>query len=214
VSTWSVADIADALEEGLRCEDLRFREEQAVYGLDALDELRLHPIIERSLQDAGYGVHREVRYPADRRKWRESEGERCDFVITHDGRALRESERARTLFEPANCAELDEAFWLEIKAAWQYTIDGPNPRYAAQMLSVARGDVAKLSKDRDILHAGLGMIAFVESEEIGRHDLGVWYERYVARGLPVGYPSIRMAGLVNRLGNDVCAVALCPVNHL
>jgi len=211
---WSVADVADALEEGIRREETRLRIDQAVYGLDALDERHLHLIIAQGLREAGYGVHREVRYPADRRKWRESEGERCDFVITHDGRPLRESERARTLFDSPDCAELDEAFWLEVKAAWQHTIEGPNPRYTAQMLTVARGDVGKLSKDRDILHAGLAMIAFVESEDIARHDVRVWYERYIERGLPVGYPSLRMTSILNRLGNSVCAMAICPVSHL
>lgn len=214
MSIWSVADIADALEQGLRGEESRLRTEQAVYGLDALDERRLHPVFERGLREAGYGVHREIRYPADRRHRRESEGERCDFVMAHDGRPLRETERARTLFDSPASAELDEAFWLEIKVAWQYTMEGPNPRYAAQMLSIARGDVNKLSKDRGILHSGLGMVAFVETEDIARHDLRVWYERYVSRGLPVGYPCIRLVSILNRLGNSICAMALCPVNHL
>ena len=39
-------------------------------------------------QPWGLGVHREQRYPADRARRRESEGERCDFVLTPDGRPL------------------------------------------------------------------------------------------------------------------------------
>ena len=214
MSVWRVGDIADALEAALRIEEDRLRCEQAVYGLDALDERGLHPVIARGLREAGYGVHREVRYPADRRKWRESEGERCDFVLTQDGRPLREVERARTLFDSPDAAAVEEAWWLEIKVAWQYTTDGPNPRYAAQMLSVARADVGKLSKDQGILHAGLAMLAFVENDEIALHDLRVWYERNVSRGLPVGYPSTRLVPISNRVGNSVCAVAVCPVSHL
>ncbi len=214
MSGWSIADIADALASSLRDEDSRLRAEQAVYGLDALDEVRLHPVIARGLREAGYGVHREIRYPADRNRLRESEGERCDFVLTQDGRDLREPDRKRTLFDSPSAVDVEDAFWLEIKVAWQYVMEGPNPRYTAQMLTVARGDVAKLSKDRSILHAGLAMIAFVENEEIAHHDLRVWYERYVSRGFPVGYPSTRLPPISNRLGNGVAAIALCPINHL
>jgi len=211
---WSVADIADALEAGFAKENDRLAGEQAVYGLDALDEVALHPVIARAFAEAGYGVHREKRYPADRRKRRESEGERCDFVFTPDGRALAEPDRAGTLFDPADAAPLDEAFWLEVKVAWQFTIEGPNPRYSAQMLSVARRDVAKLAKDPQILHAGLCLIAFVQDEQIAKHDLAVWYERYVERGLPVGFPSRRLTPISNRIGNGVAAVAVSPVSHL
>lgn len=211
---WSVADVADALEAGFTREDARLREEQAVYGLDALDELDLHPVIARAFEGAAYGVFREQRYPADRRMTRESEGERCDFVLTPTGRELMEPDKPETLFDAPDSVPLEDAFWLEIKIAHQFTIAGPNPRYGAGMLSVARRDVRKLSKDRTILHAGLGMIAFVEDERIGRHDLNVWYERAIARGLPVGFPAVRSVEIQNRLGHGVCAIAIAPISHL
>ena len=81
---WSVADIADALEIGLTHKAEQLDKEQAVRGLDSLEELDLHPIIAAALLEAGYGVHREQRYPADQLKRKRSEGERCDFVLTQD----------------------------------------------------------------------------------------------------------------------------------
>ena len=80
---WSIADIADSLEAGLRADAAALDAEHAVYGLDARDELALHPLVASWLNHAGFGVHREQRYPADRpRTSRISEGERCDFVLT------------------------------------------------------------------------------------------------------------------------------------
>jgi hypothetical protein len=211
---WSVADIADALAEGIGRAEAERRAEQAVYGLDALDELRLHTVLDGALRKAGYGVQREVRYPSERGDERASVGERCDFVLTPEGRPLRECAGRATLFDRADSVELDEAFWLEIKVAWQHTTEGPNPRYAAQMLSVARHDVSKLSRDPGILHAGLAMLCFVESEPIARHDLLIWYQRYVDRGLPVWFPSIRTIPIVDRIGNARCAIAVCGIAHL
>lgn len=211
---WSVADIADALIDGLARAEARLTEEHAVYGLDALDELGLHPMIEQAFREAGFGVHREQRYPADRVLARFSEGQRCDFVLTPDRRGLREPDRPPTLFDPPDAVPLDEAFWLEIKTARQFTTDGPNPRYTTEMLSVSRADVSKLSRDRHILHAGLGLAAFVEDQRVADNDLKVWYERAVARGLPIGFPSMRLTPISNRLGNGLCAIAICPVNHL
>ena len=73
---YSYPDIADALEAGLVAAAQRLDDEQAVYGLDASNELELHPRLAEAIASAGYGVHREQRYPSDRKKRKESEGER------------------------------------------------------------------------------------------------------------------------------------------
>ena len=214
MSTWSPGDIADALEVGLLLHERALAEEHAVRGLDAHDEVGLHPIINAAFERAEYGVYREVRYPADRNKQRQSEGERCDIVLTPDSRELEQPDRGNTLFDSPNAVALEDAYWMEIKVAHQFTIEGPNPRYAASMLSIAKHDVTKLSKGRDILHAGLGLIAFMQDEEIARHDLQVWYESYVLKGLPVGFPSTRLLPIQDRIGNSICAISIAPVNHL
>lgn len=211
---WSLADIADALEVGVKQANSRLDAEHAVYGLDAQEEVELHPVVADALGMAGYGVHREQRYPADRKKRRDREGERCDFVLTPRGLPLRDSLSKATLFEPADAVELDDAFWLEMKVVAQYTIEGANRNYSSQLLSTVRQDVTKLSKDRGILHAGLLIMLFVRDMQVADHDLGIWQERCLNRGLPITAPSIRGVQIADRLGNSVCAMALYGVRHL
>ncbi|MCZ6834775.1 MAG: hypothetical protein O7G85_03280, partial [Planctomycetota bacterium] len=188
---WSVADLADAVEAGVKASNSQLDEEHAVYGLDARDEVELHPILAQAFTCADYGVHREHRYPADQKKRKESEGERCDLVLTPDGLPLASSERKATLFEPADAVPLDEAYWLEVKTVAQYTIEGPNPQYSSQLLSTIRQDVTKLSKDQGILHAGLLIMMFVHDERVAEHDLGIWQDQCLTRGLPIAAPSFR-----------------------
>jgi len=210
---WSVADIADALQAGLRRRLAQLDLEQSVTGLDALDEVALHPALAEMLSRGGYGVHREQRYPADRTKHRESEGRRCDFVLTPDRLPLREPDAKATLFDPPDAVDLDDAFWLEVKVVAQFTPGGPNRNYSSQLLSTVGQDVMKLSRDRGILHAGILIVLFVREAAVAEHDLGIWQDRCLQRGLPIGAPSVRMLSLTDRLGNGVCALALYPVNH-
>lgn len=213
---WSPADITDALETGLRDHASRLDLEQAVYGLDALDELGLHPILADCLQRAGYGVQREQRYPADCRRRLVSEGERCDFVLTPDHRALAPYDLVKheqTLFDPSDAVPADEAFWMEVKVVAQFTTEGPNRQYASQLLSNVRHDVSKLSKDRDILHAGLLIVLWTANERIARHDLEIWHQRCLDRALPVALPSVRVLPITDRIGNGVCAVGVARVSH-
>lgn len=211
---YSYADIADALEAGVATAARKLDDEQAVYGLDACDELDLHPRLARAIEAAGYGVHRERRYPSDRSKRRESEGERCDLVITDDGRALQSPEAAPTLFADPAAVALDDALWLEVKVVHQFQIEGANPGYASQLLSTVREDVRKLSKDEGILHAGVLIVMFVRDTEVADHDLKVWQQRCLERGLPIGASYRRHVPLRDRLGNGVCALSLTPVYHL
>jgi len=210
---WSIADLADAIEAGLVRENARLAAERAVYGLDAREEVQLHPLLAAALIDAGYGIAREQRYPADQALRRDSEGERCDLVITPDHRPLITGETRATLFEPADAIPFDEAFWLEVKTVAQHTIDGPNASYASQLLSTIRQDITKLAKDRGILHAGLLILMFVGDETVAAHDLGIWQDRCLKRGMPIAAPSRRNVPITDRMGNTVCAIALYPVRH-
>lgn len=100
---WSIAEIADALEAGLRAEAAALDAEHAVYGLDARDELTLHPCIAGWLAGGGFGVHREQRYPADRpRTTRISVGERCDFVLTPAFGSDRPGDESSGFADPAS----------------------------------------------------------------------------------------------------------------
>jgi hypothetical protein len=188
--------------------------ETAVTGLDGLDEVQLHPIVAQTLIDAGFGVHRERRYPADLEKRKLSEGERCDLVLTENNRPLRAEAAASTLFDDPNAVDDEDAFWLEMKVVAQFTEEGPNRNYSPQLLSTVGRDVVKLSKDRGILHAGLLIVLFVQNEAIAEHDLGVWQDRCLQRGLPIAAPSRRTFPITDRLGNRLCVLDLYPVRHV
>lgn len=81
---WLTSEIADVVVQGLRRRAEEDDVEQAVYGLDAEDELGLHPLIQVALRTCGWGVWPEQRYPSDWAKPKHSEGQRCDVVLTRD----------------------------------------------------------------------------------------------------------------------------------
>ena len=212
--SFSAAQIADAVEEGLRAEAARLDAEQAVRGIDALDELSLHPILARSLAAAGFGVHPEERFPADRVRLRRTEGERCDLVLTPPGRgALAAPERAPTLFDPADPLPLEEAFWLEVKSVSQFALQGANAGYASALLAAVREDAAKLALDPGINHAGLLVVLCCADERVAAHDLDVAVARALESGLPLGSPHRRAFPIADRHGNGVCAIGLVPVKN-
>ncbi len=210
---WSVADIADAVEAGLVGEAERLDAEHAVSGLDALEEVDLHPLLAAAFTRAGYGVHREQRYPADRKKTKRSEGERCDFVLTPNGRALASPDQTPTLFDPPDAIALEDAFWLEVKVIAQYTCDGPNHNYTSQFLAPAQRDIRKLFKDPHAHHSGLLIVLFSQDERVAEHDLATWLSRSLAHNLPVESPSLREFAITDRLGNALCALAIYPITH-
>ena len=209
---WSIAKLANVLEAGLLQEASRLEGEQAVYGLDARDELALQPQLAQVLQDAGYGVHREERYPAYRKRRRESEGERCDLVLTPGGRPLATPEKSRTLFDPIDAVALQDAFWMEVKVVAQFTTRGPNRRYSS-LFGAVRRDIAKLSKEPGISHAALLILLFAQDERIADHDLEVWRSQCRDKGHRLGAPALRGVSVGDRLGNALCKLALYPVYH-
>ena len=209
---WSVADIADALEIGLTHKAEQLDKEQAVRGLDSLEELDLHPIIAAALLEAGYGVHREQRYPADQLKRKRSEGERCDFVLTQDKLPLALASDEPTLFDPPDAIPLDEAYWLEVKVVYQHTENGPNHNYTSSLLTPSRRDVLKLSKDGGISHRGLLILLFSQDERVAEHDLAQWLHGALQHNLPISSPSLRDIAITDRLGNASCKIALYPLH--
>jgi hypothetical protein len=88
---WSLDDIADTIAETLRSRESVLRAEQAVHGLDSLQETALHPILATGLESGGWGVLREQPYPHEwkRKLSRSASGvlkprdrQRCDVVLT------------------------------------------------------------------------------------------------------------------------------------
>lgn len=205
---WSLAEIADALAMGLAQQSEADRRAQAVRGLDSLSELRMHAVMESILQSAGFGVHREQRYPVARGRRRRSEGERCDFVLTPPGRPLAEEEAATTLFAPPQSIEPAHAMWLEVKVVAQFTEEGANVAYASALQHPVRRDVVKLAREEQIRHAAVLLVLFTADQRTAIHDLGVWQTRCAERSLPVQAPYLRHVDIVDRLGNGCCTIAL------
>lgn len=210
---WHPADFADAIANGMAAQESALETEQAVTGLDALDEVALHPVIAKALADAGYGVHREQRYISHRSKRKGSAGRRCDLVITPEGRALQDPEASSTLFEDPHATPLHEAFWLEVKTVAQFTPAGPNRAWASELLSTVSQDVAKLAQDQHIYHAGLLIVLWTADLETAQHDLRVWEDRCLKRSLPIGMPAQRQVPIQDRLGNACGVFSLYPVHH-
>ncbi|HJO15440.1 MAG TPA: hypothetical protein QF800_00980 [Phycisphaerales bacterium] len=211
---WCVDDIADAIAVGLQDRVDADRAAQAVKGVDALDEVSLHPLLATSLESAGFGVHREQRYIEHRRRRSRAQGRRCDVVLTPDARPLQDPQAAATLFEDPEAVPLSEAFWLEVKTVSQFTEMGPNAAWSNELLGTVKQDVAKLAGDAGILHAGLLIVLWTADLETATHDLGIWQDRCLSRGLPIAAPSQRHFPIQNRLGNAFCVMHLYPVHHL
>jgi hypothetical protein len=210
---WSPADICEAIAAGLRRRARQDDQEQVVYGFDSFAELKLHPIVHQALRDAGYGVFPEQRYPGDWINPKQSEGFRCDVVITQDatGPGLRDPRLKGTLFDVLEAVDPEAAYWLEVKTVSQHTSDGPFRGYSKELLSPVADDVKKLWADGLIFHSGLLLILFTESREVAEHDLRAWFDRCLKRGYPVASPAARGFEIVNRIGNAWCEVAVFGV---
>ncbi|MEM7681120.1 MAG: hypothetical protein AAF288_04105 [Planctomycetota bacterium] len=211
---WSPADLADAVHQGLQeraqADDL----EQAVYSLDALDELGLHPLLTDALDAAGYGVHREQRYPGHAHKRKKSHGLRCDLVLTPRHAPLQDPRAAATLFEDPRACPIDHACWVEVKTVAQYETSGAFRRYSAELLQTVSKDIRKLWSDGVIRHAALLIVLFSASQRVAEHDLLAWQDRCLRKGMPVSMPALRGFALNNRLGNAWCATAVFTVRGM
>lgn len=210
---WNHRLIAETVSQGL-CRQARQEDaEQAVYGLDALDELGLHPRIHRALREAGWGVLTEQPYPSDRLVHsRKSQAQRCDVVLTPaPGLALRDPQARGTLFAHTDSIDPEQAYWLEIKTVAQFEITGPFRRYSSELLSSVTRDIKKLWQEPHICFAGLLIVLFTADKTIAQHDLAVWEARCLQRGYPVQPGIIRGFPLTDRIGNTWCATALYPV---
>lgn len=231
---WSATELVRVAAQALRDADAHSREEQAVRGIDALDEVGLHPILARGFSAAGFGVWTERPYAGrveDRAIRRDRE--RCDLVLTADPAArlldpvaeLVEIDRATgTLFEPlaesmagdgGNLVEPGEAYWMEVKAVAQFAyVEGvprANRSYATQLVRGPLEDARKLAREATIGQAGALVVLFAEDERTVEHDLGRMSHRLLDEGAPIREPVWEAFGIEDRAGNGACGVALAPV---
>lgn len=231
---WSGSELVRIAAQAVRDEDGRLHREQAVRGVDALDEVGLHPILGEGFRRAGLGVWPERPYAgrvAERAIRRDRE--RCDLVLTHEAGSrlldpvaeLVEIDRATgTLFEPvaeamagadAGVVEPGEAYWLEVKAVAQFAyVEGvprANRSYATQLVRGPLGDVRKLAREASIGHAGAMVVLFAEDARTIEHDLAEMTHRLLDQEAPIREPVWEVFAIEDRAGNGACGVALAPV---
>lgn len=230
---WRMTDILEALSAGISDLNARLRVEQAVHGVDALDEVGLHPVLSEALSSAGFGVLREVVYPGEHAAAiRRSARARCDLVLLAEPGMMLEDPAAEqevlaagegTLFAGL-AAELSraeqavapgDACWLEVKSVAQYAyvdgVPGPNRGYADQIVRGPMADLVKLARDPSIWTGAAVVVLFCASEEIGRHDLHAAAHRLLDADLPVGHPEIGGVDIDDRVGNAWCAIGIYPL---
>jgi hypothetical protein len=209
---WPLEPIEAAIVGGLASAAAAAETEQAVRGIDSLDELALHAVLAASLRTAGFGVHREVRYPSARGKKRRSEGRRCDLVLTAGGRPLDEDAGQLGLFSAPSCP-LADALWLEVKLVAQFLEGRPNRGYGAALQGPIWRDFEKLGADPTIAFAVQLVLLFTADDATAVHDLGVTLERARARGLMFEAPRTHRFPVGDRLGNTRCTAALLALSR-
>lgn len=200
--TGQLADIFQRAENELRLE-------QAVYGLDARDERGIQTLLADGLCQH-YEVAREVHYPSSVGN-RLTHRQRCDIVLTPKGRALRLDSAPVTLFDPTDLCAADEALWLEVKVAFQFREGGHrHAGYGAQWRTSVISDLRKMEDEPLIREAALLLIVFNESEHILEKDLDLFESALVQKEVLAGFRQARGVRILDRIGHQLCTVALFP----
>ncbi|MGH7243506.1 MAG: hypothetical protein ACREJD_08835 [Phycisphaerales bacterium] len=226
---WHGLDIARIVLDGLARDEEALRAEQAVAGLDALDEVSLHELIARALEATAFGVVREVPFPSlTPEQKRDPQRQRCDLVLTprvgeHVKDVIR-SKRAKKkaeslLFAPAEDegAAPEECLWIEVKCVGQFTythgVPGPNRSYTSELTGAVRRDVAKLGSDPLIQHGAAVVVLFSASREVAEHDLGIAANRALDRGVPLKSMRMEHAPIADRVGNRLMTATVFAVGR-
>jgi hypothetical protein len=222
-----------ALVDGIGSLDARLLTEQAVHGVDALEEIALHPVLAEGIGAAGFGVVREVLYPGEHATGvRRSARARCDLVVLPEPGMVLEDPAAEqatldagegTLFAGfaadlgarAGVVTPADACWLEVKSVAQHAyVDGvpvPNRAYADQLVKGPMADLVKLAKDPSIWTAASVVVLFCETGAVGHHDLGHLAHRLLDQEVPLGTPEIGGVAIQDRVGNGWCAIGVFPM---
>lgn len=226
---WNPDSICEFARRAIQEREQELRIEQAVAGLDSLEELAIHAVLRRGYSPMGT-VLSEIPFPGDRASRAPfRDRERCDLVLLPDGYdALRDpvadnreqDQIAGTLFagalgsresDSSECSTRD-AYWLEVKVAHQFhTADAearPNRGYASQVVALPARDIKKISRDPQIAHAGVLLILFADSEATAKHDIAQASHRFLSRDLPIRSPASVGFAITDRIGHSWCELAL------
>jgi hypothetical protein len=206
---WDFSTLADHLEEALSRAESDLRLEQAVYGLDAKDELTLHALLADGLS-RHYDVAREVHYPSSRGR-KLTHRQRCDIVLAPRGKPLRLDSAVPTLFDPTDQCEPSDALWLEVKVAYQFREGGVrHGGYGAQWRSAVVEDLRKMEAEEKIREAGLVLVVFNESGDVLDKDLQLFEDVLAQKEVLAGFRHVRSVPILERMGHRLCTAAVWP----
>lgn len=206
---WDFSTVADRLGQAVDGAEADLRLEQAVYGLDAKDELTIQGLLAEGLK-LHYWVGRETYYPSSAGK-KLSHRKRCDLVLTPLGRPLRIDSAPPSLFDPPDLATPAEALWLEVKVAYQFREGGArHGGYGTQWRTKVVEDLKKMEAEPLIREAGLVLVVFNESREILEKDLELFENVLAQKEVLAGFRQVRSTPILDRIGHRVCTVAVWP----
>jgi len=206
---WDFSTLADHLGEVVSQAEADLRLEQAVYGLDAKDELTLHALLADGLRRY-YDVAREVHYPSSAGR-KLTHRQRCDLVLTPSGRTLKLDSALPTLFDPPNQCDPSDALWLEVKIAYQFREGGVrHGGYGAQWRTNIVEDLRKMEAEEKIREAGLVLLVFNESGDILEKDLQLFEDLLAQKEVLAGFRHVRSVPILERMGHKLCTAAVWP----
>lgn len=206
---WDFVHIVDVLSRAIERAEAALREEQAVYGLDSLAELKLHELIAQAFVGA-YSVAREVHYPSSRGN-KLTHRQRCDMVLCPLGKPLKPDAKPASLFDPPEQTDPTDALWLEVKCAYQFREGGVrHGGYSSQWRGAVVSDLKKMESDELIRHAGLLLVVFTESLEVFEKDVQLFEDVLVQKEVLAGFRQTRSVRITERMGHRYCSVVLWP----
>jgi hypothetical protein len=206
---YDLSTVADRLGEAIALAERELQLEQAVYGLDARDELALQELLASHLRHH-YEVAREVHYPSSAGAKR-THRMRCDLVLSPKGCPLKLDFVPATLFDNKQECPPSEALWLEVKAAYQIREGGMrHGGYGSQWRSAVVEDLRKMEAEALIHEAALVLVVFNESGEILEKDLDLFETVLMQKEVLAGFRQVRSVPILERIGHRLCTVALWP----
>jgi hypothetical protein len=207
---FDLSTVADDFAHVLSRAEAAFRDEQAVYGLDSLDERSIQRVLAEGLLER-YEVAREVHYPSSASASRLSARKRCDIVLSPKSRPLKLEARPAGLFDPVDVTQPEHALWIEVKCAYQYRELGVrHGGYGPQWRNATIDDIRKMDADERIKEAALVLIVFCETSEILQKDLQLFEDIMVRKEVLAGFRQTREIPILERMGHRLCCVALFP----
>ena len=201
--------LADQIGRVIAATEADLRLEQAVYGLDTRDEKQIQNLLATGLADY-YEVAREVHYPSTVGR-KLTHRQRCDLVLSALGRPLKLDSAVPTLFDPPNQCPPQEAFWLEVKVAYEFREGGVrHGGYGSQWRDAVVDDLRKMAAEPLIAEAGLALIVFNQSQAVLEKDLESFETVLMRKEVLAGFRQVRSTAILDRIGHTVCTVALWP----